>query len=386
MEKLAIQIRKKFGELFTGEPILVRSPGRVNLIGEHTDYNEGFVLPAAIDRAIYFAVSLRNDASCRFYAYDLNESFQCDAKALRKSDPSWANYLMGVLDQLQQLGYQIPGVECVFGGNIPIASGLSSSAALEAGFAFALNLLLGLNFEPLELARLAQRAENEFVGVQCGIMDQFANLFGRKERVIRLDCRTLEHEYYPFRNQDVRVVLCDSQVSRELNTSEYNTRRQQCEQAVAILQRSYPDIRSLRDVTLQMLLDHREEMSEVIFRRAKYVIEENERVLEACRMLQEEDLTAFGELMYASHAGLRDDYEVSCDELDLLVNATFEIDGVLGARLMGAGFGGCTINLVQEEKLNHFLEQMERVYHEQLMREPKIYVTGIESGTSLIVE
>ncbi len=384
MQRLPELVQEKFRELFGREPILIRSPGRVNLIGEHTDYNEGFVLPAAINHAIYFAVALQSDSRCQFYAYDVQESFVCDTRSFRKNEPSWANYLMGVLDEYRKLGYEIPGVQCVFGGDIPIAAGLSSSAALEAGFAFALNHLMGWELEPLELVKLAQRAENEFVGVQCGIMDQFANIFGREKKVIRLDCRTLEHEYYPFDREDVRIVLCDSGVSRELHASEYNLRRQQCEQAVAVLHRSNPQVRSLRDVTLEMLIEHRKEMPPVVFRRAKYVLEENERVLQACRRLQENNFEAFGDLMYASHAGLRDDYQVSCDELDLLVNATFEMEGVLGARLMGAGFGGCTINLVWQDYLKEFLREMERVYHEQLMREPKIYVTGIVAGTSVM--
>jgi galactokinase len=381
---LVLHIRDQFRQLFKKKPLLVRSPGRVNLIGEHTDYNEGFVLPAAVDKAIYFAVAAGKGDTCILHAFDLGESHQFDIKNLAKSGKRWPNYLMGVVDQLQKTGGMLAGFNCVFGGDIPIGSGMSSSAAIEAGLAFALNKIFGLGLEPLALVKLAQRAENEFVGVRCGIMDQFINIFGRPRSVLKLDCRSLDYKYYPFEREDLRVVLCDTLVKRELASSEYNVRRQQCESGVKLLARYEPGLKSLRDVSLGLLGAHGPEFDPVVYKRCDYVIRENIRVEQACADLEKGDFYSFGQRMFGSHDGLRRHYEVSCRELDVLVDAASGVKGVLGARMMGAGFGGCTINLVEERAVEALKEKAARVYQAEFGKEPKVYISALRSGTETI--
>ena len=380
IEQITARFRKEFKE----EPLLVRSPGRVNLIGEHTDYNEGFVLPAATDKAIIFAVSGRADGSCRFIALDLGQEYSCDIRALAPSPLRWPNYLLGVIDQFLKEGYNLRGFNCIFGGNIPIGAGMSSSAAIEAGLSFALNTAFNLGLSSLGLVKLAQKAENEFVGVKCGIMDQFINIHGRARKVLKLDCRSLEYEYFPFERTDLRVVVCDTLVRRELASSEYNVRRGQCETGVGILRRHDQGIRSLRDVTLELLESHRRELDPVVFRRCDYVIKENERVSRACSHLLAGDFVSFGRRMYESHSGLRDDYGVSCAELDLLVEAASRVKGVFGSRMMGAGFGGCTISLVEERVLAEFQEKVASAYEMVFHKAPRIHVIQIEAGTQII--
>ncbi len=385
MPDLAASVAGEFRKRF-GEPgLLVRSPGRVNLIGEHTDYNEGFVLPAAVDKAVYFALSARTDGRGELHAHDLQASYAVELRpGLSKSGLRWPDYLLGVVDQLQKAGKSAPGFNCVFGGDVPIGSGMSSSAAIEGGLAFGLNRLFGLGLEPLELVKLAQKAENEFVGVRCGIMDQFINIFGRPGKVLKLDCRSLEHRYYPFERPDLRIVLCDTKVKRELASSEYNVRRQQCEAGVALLAKHKPGIRSLRDVTLDLLEGHRKEFDPVIYKRCAYVVQENARVEEACLDLERSDFVAFGRRMNASHAGLRDDYQVSSAELDILVDAAQRVKGVLGSRMMGAGFGGCTINLVEEGAVEALTEAANKAYQAAFKTEPRVYISRLSSGTEVL--
>ncbi len=383
MEKLS-RISDQFQKLFNEKPLLIRSPGRVNLIGEHTDYNEGFVLPTAIDKAIYFAISPRDDGQFIMYAYDLNDSHSFSINSIIKSEKGWPNYLMGVVDQIRNMNYHISGFNCIFGGDVPIAAGLSSSAALETGMAFALNEIFQLQLDKLTLVKLSQKAENEFVGVNCGIMDQLANIFSKEKHVFKLDCRSLELEYFPFEREDIQLVLCDTQVQRELASSEYNIRRSQCEEGVHVVQKSSPGVKSLRDVTLDLLQDHKNSIDPIVYKRCKYVIEENERVLSACADLVKGDLESFGQRMYQSHDGLKNEYEVSCSELDALVDGASEIEGVLGSRMMGAGFGGCTINLVLRENLSNFKEKMNKVYRDRLRQRAKLYITRITEGTAII--
>jgi galactokinase len=380
----AQRLADTYRELFRAEPLLVRSPGRVNLIGEHTDYNEGFVLPAAVDKAIYFAVGPRPGSKIALHAADLDASGEFDIAALAPSDLRWPNYLLGVVDQLRKGGHDVGGFACVYGGDIPIGSGMSSSAALEAGLAFALNYIFGLGLAPLALVKLAQKAEHEFVGVRCGIMDMFANIFGRAKSVLKLDCRSLEYRYFPFERDDLRIVLCDTQVKRELASSEYNVRRGQCEAGVKILSKYDPALRSLRDVSLELLAAHRDEFDPVIYRRCDYVVRENRRVGEACADLEAGDFAAFGKRMNGSHAGLRDDYQVSCRELDALVDAAQAVPGVLGARMMGAGFGGCTINLVEEKAVGALEERVARAFRDAFGQEPKLYISSLRSGTEVL--
>ena len=364
---------------------MVRSPGRVNLIGEHTDYNNGFVLPAAIDKAIVMAVSARTDAALHIVALDLDSSFRGSVDRLERSPLHWPDYVQGVVQQIQALGYELGGFNCVFGGDIPLGAGMSSSAALECATAFALNELFGLGLDPLTMVKLSQKAENVFVGLQCGIMDQFASMFGRRNHVIRLDCQSLEYAYFPFNTEGILIVLLDTGVKHSLASSEYNTRRQQCEAGVSLVQAHYPNVSSLRDVTLPMLESCVAPVDPLVYRRCRYVVEENARLLAGTEDLQQGDLAAFGRKMYASHEGLSHDYEVSCEELDFLVDQVKGDPGVIGARMMGGGFGGCTINLVREEAIDALVERLTPVYRQAMGKELKAYIGRIENGTSLVI-
>jgi len=379
-------LEKTFANRFGERPhkIVVRSPGRINLIGEHTDYNDGYVLPAAIDKNMLFLVAPRGDQECYFLAADLQDEHHCSLSALRKSSKNWPNYLMGVLQQILNAGRELRGCEVVFGGDVPIGAGLSSSAALEAGFAFALNTLFPLGFDRLQLARLAQKAEHEFAGVQCGLMDQFSNIFGQEKKVLKLDCRSLEYDYFPFEREDVRFVLCDTGVRRSLAGSEYNIRRQQCASGVAALQEQDSSITSLRDVSLPFLEQNRQRMPALTYQRCGYVVRENDRVLAACAALLRNDLAAVGELMLQSHAGLRDEYEVSCRELDILVELAAPAPGFLGGRMMGAGFGGCTLNLVETQHVEEFLQKVAADYKQATGRAARTHVVQIQAGTDCV--
>ncbi len=374
--------REKVGRRL--DRVIVRSPGRVNLIGEHTDYNEGFVLPASIDRALIFVVSARNDGLCCFYAADLKDEFSVALTSIERTQKGWPNYLLGVIEELKKMGLSIPGCDVVFGGDIPIGAGMSSSAAVECGFAFALNQLFNFGISSMELVKLGQRCENNFVGLNCGIMDQFVNIFGEDRKVLKIDCRSLAFEYFPFERDDLALVLCETEAKRSLASSEYNIRRRQCETGVGILQKHKREIRSLRDVSPELLNEHRNEMEPIIFQRCAYVVGENQRVLQACEDLHRNDFRAFGGQMYLSHSGLRDGYQVSSPDLDFLVDAASSIDGVLGARMMGAGFGGCTINLVEQKGVDNFVEEMKKSYRHRTGKESNVYVTHIQSGTCLL--
>ena len=388
METISANIEKTFQHKFGGMPKIVYSPGRVNLIGEHTDYNNGFVLPAAIDKAIILAMKRNDLDQIRLHSVDMNaEDFSTPvSNTYQKSETPWANYIIGVVNELQKAGYRPGGFDCVFGGNIPIGAGLSSSAALEVGVGFGLSDIFNFGLNRRELAELSQKAENRFVGVQCGIMDQFASLHGKKDYVIKLDCRSLEFERYPFKREDLQIVLCDTNVRRELAGSEYNLRRRQCEAGTELLKKFDSAIESLRDVTPDLLNTYKKDLEPVVYRRCRYVLEENGRVQQACEDLLQENFTAFGEKMYRSHYGLRDDYEVSCNELDILVEATEQLDGVLGARMMGGGFGGCTINLVTREKLDETTGHLRRVYKDKTGNDAEVHVARISEGTHFITE
>jgi len=363
-----------------GEPaVLVRSPGRVNLIGEHTDYNLGFVLPAAVDRGITLALKPRVDQQYVLHALDLDRQLKGDLGTLAPHAERWPNYLLGVLDQFQRAGYPLGGFELVYGGDLPMGAGMSSSAALECGLAFALNELFDLGLDRVSLAKMAQAAEHSFVGVKCGIMDQMASLLSIPGHLMRLDCRNLSRTFIPFQHA-VKLYLCDSQVERALAESGYNTRRGQCETGVALLRSHEPTIQSLRDVDLELLEAHREEFEPVVYRRCRYVVEENARVIAACNALEAGDLRGFGQLMNRSHEGLSRAYEVSCPELDRLAEGAMALPGVLGARMMGAGFGGCTINLVAAGSEDSFLEGMARIYA-AMGKAPKIHACSPTGGT-----
>ena len=374
-------IRKKFKDLYKEEPQLFRSPGRVNLIGEHTDYNEGFVLPAAIDKDILLGITPRDDNKVSIFSIDFNEEVDFEINNIQKSGKVWANYLIGVIDQLNKSSKKIKGFNCVFGGDIPIGSGLSSSAAIEAGLTFALNHIYDLKIDKQEIVKLAQRSENEFVGVKCGIMDQFINIFGKENHVLKLDCRSLDFEFYPFNSEEYKIVLFDTHVKHSLASTEYNLRRRQCEEGVKILQHHYPEIKSLRDAKKEQLFEHQKKFNDKVFDRCLYIVEENERVEKSCKNLVDNKLEDFGLQMLFSHEGLRDKYEVSCRELDYLVEVSSVQGGILGSRMMGGGFGGCTINLIKNDYVQEISKIISEEYRITFGKEPGIYVCKIVDGT-----
>ncbi len=378
MPIIAADFRRRFGY----DPLLVRAPGRINLIGEHTDYNDGLVLPAAIDKEIYFAVGLNGGDTAHLVAFDKADTYDVRLAEVAPSDHLWANYLLGVVAQFQGRGVAVPGFDCVFGGNVPIGAGMSSSAAVECGLAFALNELLHTGFDCMALAQMGQQAEHTYAKVMSGLMDQFASLFGRPGNVVRLDCRSLAYEYFPFDANKYHLVLCNSGVKHSLASSEYNKRRQECAQGVAVLQKKHPKIKSLRDATLAQIEAQRAELGDVVYRRCRYVVQENQRVRDACVALTANDIAAVGQLMYASHAGLRDDYQVSCLELDELVEMARPLPGLYGARMMGGGFGGCTINLVAVEHIDGFVAVMGATFEKRFQQKLETYDTAIVGGVS----
>ena len=375
--------KKVFG---TTPEVVVRAPGRVNLIGEHTDYNDGFVLPAAIDRFIEFAGRRRSDRTIRVHSTDFQDSAEFSLDDNQKdSEHRWSNYVRGVSKFLESDGHQLTGAEIVFGGNVPRESGLSSSAAVEVAATTFWQRLMGLKLDPVYVVKLARRAENEFVGVPCGIMDQFISALGHKDHALFLDCRDLKYRHVPLRG-DVKIVVCNTGVKRALAQSEYEVRLKQCNQAVAQLKSVGLAIRNLRDVDPEDLDTASDVLSEILLRRARHVVTENARVLEAVKVLEEGDLERFGELMNASHESLRDDYEVSSKELDTLVELAWKQPGALGARMTGAGFGGCTVNLVRTDAADAFAEAVSRGYQEALGLQAEIYVCRASDGALAISE
>ncbi|GJM28060.1 MAG: galactokinase [Cyclobacteriaceae bacterium] len=373
-------IHHKFIELYNSNPIAVRSPGRINLIGEHTDYNQGFVLPAAIDREITLCIGLNQSASCNLFSWDLQEHHSFKMDKLVPSQRNWANYIIGVVQQLQLHGHEVTGFDCVFGGDIPIGAGLSSSAALECGMAFGLSNLLGLNLSKIEIARLSQAAENDFVGMQCGLMDQYANMFGKEGKLIQLDCRTETHEEIAVDLKEYGLWLFNTNVKHQLDDSEYNVRRRECEAGVKLIRRKFHQVSSLRDCELSMLTNIEDT---TLKNRCQFVIEENARVVEGSKDLQCGDLQGFGQKMYLSHHGLSKMYQVSCPELDLLVEYTRDEPSILGARMMGGGFGGCTINLIDQENVESINSKYSAAYFHATGKRMSIYPVNIANGTSL---
>ena len=380
---MVFTINQQFNHLFGRQPLLFAAPGRVNLIGEHTDYNEGFVLPGAIDKRIYVGIAKNESRQLNVFGLQYEEQFNMLLDDLQPRD-DWSTYLAGMAFHIQKDGHRLEGVDVVIGGDVPLGGGLSSSAAVCSAFGFALNDLFCLGLTRMQLALLGQRTEHTFAGVKTGIMDQFASLHGKEEHVMKLDCRSMEYEYIPFHYHDYKIVLVNTMVKHSLASSEYNTRRQECEEGVAIHKKHYPEIRSLRDVSIEMLDKHKAELPEVVYRRCGYVINENNRVLRGCEVLQQNDLRAFGQLMYQSHEGLSKYYEVSCPELDFLAEQAKEMDYVAGARMMGGGFGGCTINLVKTASIDKFTALMQQRYENEFGRTPEVYITQIEDGAKKI--
>jgi galactokinase len=385
MTPLAAQVAQQFEQQFSKKPLLACSPGRVNLIGEHTDYNEGFVLPAAVDKAAYLAIAPSAAASGTWISLDFAESISIDFAQIAPLQQRWCNYLLGIVDQLRKQGKTIPAFDCVIGGDVPMGSGMSSSAALEAATVFALNELYHLGLSRWEMARLAQQSENEFIGVKCGIMDMFASLHGQANRVIRLDCRDLSYEYFPLELGDYRIVLLDTGVKHSLADSAYNTRREQCEAGLRFFQQRHdPSFKALRDVSVTLVQANRSRLPLEVYQRCLYVTEEIQRTLAACEDLKNGDLVAFGLKMYATHEGLRHLYEVSCAELDFLVDATQAEPQVLGARMMGGGFGGCTINLVHKDAIQGLYERVGAAYRREMGRDLGMYAVVTGDGSRVL--
>ena len=372
--------KEKFGNV---PDKIVLSPGRINIIGEHIDYNDGYVLPAAIDKIICFAFEKNNSNTANIQAIDLNESVVIDVtKEEIVSEIVWTNYLRGVLFQLKLKGYKIGGFNCAFSSNIPIGSGLSSSAALECGFLFGINEMFNLGIKSIDMALMGQSAEH-WVGINCGIMDQFSSVMGLENKVIKIDCRTLDYTYHDADFVDYSLILFDSNVTHSLFTSEYNNRRIECNEGLSIIKENYPEIESFRDCDVDHLTSLKSKMSDNVFRRSLYVIKEIKRVIQACAALDKGDIKTLGKLMFETHDGLSKDYEVSCAELDYLVDLAKAEEDVIGSRLMGGGFGGCTITLVKKGSENAIKEKFTKLYADQFNIELKIYDVKISNGTSL---
>ena len=375
-----------FQQTFGSEPSkIVLSPGRINIIGEHIDYNDGYVLPAAIDKIICFAFEKNNSDTAKIVAIDLNDEFQVDLNEDQKQSESvWTNYLRGVLNQLKMNGYFIEGFNCVFSSNIPVGSGLSSSAALECGFLFGLNELFDLKIKPIDIALMGQKAEH-WVGINCGIMDQFSSVMGLENKVIKIDCKTLEFEYHDANFNDYSLVLFDSNVKHSLFSSAYNTRREECEEGISIISANFPEISSFRDCNEEQVLSLKDKMTANVFKRSLFVVKEINRVKLACDALDAGNIEILGQLMFETHEGLSVDYEVSCAELDFLVNTVKKDTSVIGSRLMGGGFGGCTINLIKKGQEAALKNKLSKLYQDEFGIELKIYDVKIGNGTSLYI-
>lgn len=374
------QVIHSFEEKFGNNYRLFAAPGRINIIGEHTDYNQGFVMPAAIDKKIWVAIAQSNSADCTIYSLDYNESTSFNPDAEQPSLPHWALYPYGVIKELQAKGYKPGTFHAVFGGDIPDGAGLSSSAAIECAFGTALNSLFDFGLDKLTIAKIGQLAEHNYAGVRCGLMDQFASMHGKKGHVIRLDCRSLEYEYAPLELDGHELILTDTRVKHSLASTEYNHRRAACEEGVRVIASQMPGVNSLRDLKPEDILSFREHLGEETFMCCEFVTEENERVLETAKALELNDLSHVGELINSSHRGLRDKYRVSCSELDLLVDTALTVDGVLGSRMMGGGFGGCTITLLKSSSVDHYIKATRSAFAESFGSDPAYYKVSISNG------
>lgn len=362
----------------------VLSPGRINIIGEHIDYNDGYVLPAAIDKVICFAFEKNNTKTSKIIAIDLNEEFEIDlTQEVKLSDVVWTNYIRGVIKQLQDNGFSFDGFNCVFSSNIPVGSGLSSSAALECGMIFGIKSLFDLKIEKKDISLLGQKAEH-WVGINCGIMDQFSSVHGLENKVIKLDCNTLDFEYHNADFKDYSLILFDSNVKHSLFTSEYNTRRIECEEGLSIIKNHFPEVKSFRDSSVEQVLSLKDKMTEKVFDRVQFVVKEINRVIKACEALDQGNIELLGELLFETHYGLSKEYEVSCEELDMLVDTAKEDDSIIGSRLMGGGFGGCTINLVKKGNENEVKRKFSKLYLDTFGIELKFYDVKISNGTTLL--
>ncbi|HLO42705.1 MAG TPA: galactokinase [Leadbetterella sp.] len=381
------KIEKNYNSLFgKNSELKIKAPGRINILGEHTDYNNGFVMPSAIDKAIYFAIGKRQDKKLCISALDLDQYFEAnDINSLSIKPKDWSNHLVGVILEIKKLGFNFEtGISVCFGGDIPNGAGLSSSAAVEAGIGFALNELFGFNLSLLQLAKIAQATEHNYVGVQCGIMDMYASIFSKEKHVLRLDCEKLEHDYIPADFENYTFLLVNSAVKHNLADSEYNIRRKQCQKGVEVLNSHFGNISTLRDANFEQLEQVKSEIDSVTYNRCKYILDEKERVMLASDALEKHDFEKLGQIMNETHQGLSKLYEVSCKELDFLAAEAREIKGVLGSRMMGGGFGGCTLNLIKKESESEFKEKIQASYRSEFGIIPEIYTANLSEGVHKI--
>ncbi len=378
--QITAELQEKFHALYGGAPRVFRAPGRVNLIGEHTDYNDGFVMPAAIEFYTWVAMGPRHDRKIAIHSTNFSDTIELDLDARdARAAGRWSDYIQGVALILERAGYRLRGANILIRGEVPIGSGLSSSAAVEVAAALALLGNSGLSLDRVELAKLCRRAENEFVGARVGIMDQFISCNGHRGRALMLDCRSLQFRLLPL-PAAATLVICNTMVKHELASGEYNTRRAECEEGVRLLAQRLAGIRALRDVSLDQLEQQANALAKTTYRRCHHVVSENQRVLDAASALERSDLERFGRLMGDSHRSLRDDYEVSCAELDLMVDLATRQPGVYGARMTGGGFGGCTINIVRTEDVSTFRENVAREYQRATGLTPEVFVSSAAEG------
>jgi galactokinase len=380
MNEIASKVINIFSENFSSSPSIYHSPGRINFIGEHIDYNDGFVMPAAIDKGIYYAIALNNTETLHFVSVDFEDKLSVSIHEIKKMT-GWKNYVLSVVNEFLLLKKEVKGFDCAFGGNIANGAGISSSAAVEGGLAFGINELFDCGLSRKELALLCQRAEHNFPGVMCGIMDQYANMHGKKDHVILLDTRSVEHEYFPLKLEEYQIVLINTNVHHSLASSEYNVRRKECEEGLEILKQE-KGINSFRDIkSSEELLAVKVKMSDKVYNRCKYVVEEILRTQKAAKLLQENNIEEFGKLMFETHEGLSKEYEVSCKELDFLVEKARENNAVIGSRMMGGGFGGCTINIIKNDAVQDFLSEATTSYQKKFQIYPQVIDVKIEDGT-----
>ena len=382
MNIIAVNVLNIFKKKFSPQPSVYYSPGRINLIGEHIDYNDGYVMPAAINKGVYYAIAANGTDTINFYAVDFDESLSIKIDDIKSID-NWKNYVLSVVNEFVIAGKPVSGFDCAFGGDIPRGSGISSSAAVEGGLAFAINDIFNFGMSRVQLALLCQRAEHNFPNVKCGIMDMYANLNGKKDHVILLDCKNITHQYFPLQLNGYKIVLINSKVHHSLASGQYNVRRKRCEEGLSILKKEV-NIKSFRDAVINDVDLHKDKMTTEVYNCCKYVVEEIARTKNAGALLQQNDLAGFGKLMYATHEGLSKLYNVSCAELDFLVQHAATNKNVIGARLMGGGFGGCTINIVKEEAIDDFIATVSALYNMQFNILPEAYVMEISDGTKKI--
>ena len=379
-------IAELFRNKYDSEPLLIRSPGRVNIIGEHTDYNLGSVLPGAIDKYIYLAIGTRADDEINIDAADYGDQYSASLIKLEPAWKLWPNYVLGVISEFQKAGKYLTGVNIVFGGDIPLSAGMSSSAAICSATAFALNQLFNSGYSKLELAKIAQAAEHNYLGVKCGLMDQYVNLFGKEGHLVKLNCKTEEHVYIPFNAPHIKIVLFDTGVRHNLMklTAAFDNLRKQCQAGVEMVQKHVSQVNGLPDITEQMLSQYVKPFDETVYKRCLYVVQEIARIEQICNNLKDDNFNAVGQRLYENHEGLKNLYEISCDESDFLVDTTKQMTEILGSRMMGAGFGGCTINLVNSDTAEETIAFVKNKFKEKFNKDLKVYIASIGNGTEVV--